>query len=67
MRLHGSLAQELIQLGYEPDDSWLESLQGVEPDHRPGVQSGRWSPRRAFTWYALVLRYVLWRRLGYFR
>lgn len=30
---YGSITEELIQCGYEPDASWLEELEGVEPDH----------------------------------
>jgi len=33
--IHGSITRELIELGYESDDSWLESLQGVTPDFSP--------------------------------
>lgn len=34
--LHGSIAGDLIEFGYEPDDAWLRELDGVEPDLRPG-------------------------------
>jgi hypothetical protein len=34
--IHGAIAQELIELGYEPDDRWLEELEGVDPDLTPG-------------------------------
>ena len=30
--MHGSITRELIELGYERDESWLESLCGVTPD-----------------------------------
>ncbi len=30
--LHGSISQDLIEFGYEVDDSWLKELEGVEPD-----------------------------------
>jgi hypothetical protein len=33
MQLHGSVAEDLIQLGYEPDDLWLKELEGVQPDN----------------------------------
>jgi hypothetical protein len=35
IREHGSLAQELIETGYEPDESWLRELEGIEPDLSP--------------------------------
>ncbi len=65
MRLHGSLAQELIELGYEPDDSWLESFEGVEPDCQPGYQPASRRRRDRPRLWARVLRYVLLRRLGH--
>ncbi len=33
--LHGSIADDLIEFGYEQDDAWLEELNDVEPDLRP--------------------------------
>lgn len=33
---HGSIAEELVALGYEPDDGWLAELENVEPDYRRG-------------------------------
>ncbi|MDX1555715.1 MAG: hypothetical protein R3212_06800 [Xanthomonadales bacterium] len=33
--IHGSMADELIELGYEPDDRWLEALHDVQPDTEP--------------------------------
>lgn len=30
--LHGSIAGELIELGYERDDQWMKLLEAVEPD-----------------------------------
>jgi hypothetical protein len=32
---HGSIAAELIELGYEKDDAWLALLEGVAPDLAP--------------------------------
>lgn len=64
MSLYGSLAQELIELGYEPDDSWLESLVGVEPDYRPGSRQSITDRRQPLLRWALILRYSLMRRLG---
>jgi hypothetical protein len=34
---HGPIDQELIELGYEPDASWLRALDGVEPDRAASV------------------------------
>jgi hypothetical protein len=31
--IHGSISKDLIDLGYESDDSWLEELDGVIPDN----------------------------------
>lgn len=33
--VHGSIADELIELGYEKDDSWLSALDGIAPDLAP--------------------------------
>ncbi len=43
LRIHGPITRELIELGYERDDAWLDALDGVVPDdtashwpeHRP--------------------------------
>ena len=32
MQLHGDLTPDLIEFGYEKDDSWKQCLQGVEAD-----------------------------------
>jgi len=32
LQRHGSIAQELIDYGYEPDDSWLNEVRQVTPD-----------------------------------
>jgi hypothetical protein len=36
LRLHGPITEDLIEYGYEKDDSWLGELDGVEPDLSPG-------------------------------
>ena len=36
IKIHGPIADELIDLGYEADDSWMSRLQGIEPDTSPG-------------------------------
>ncbi|MFT4560438.1 MAG: hypothetical protein ACI9BW_000172 [Gammaproteobacteria bacterium] len=33
--LHGSIVQDLIEFGYEHDDSWLREIDGVVPDLTP--------------------------------
>jgi hypothetical protein len=39
LALHGSIQPELVEFGYEADDSWQRRLDGVEPDTSPG----RWA------------------------
>jgi hypothetical protein len=34
---HGSVENDLIALGYEPDSAWLRALDGVEADHAASV------------------------------
>jgi len=34
LQLHGPITQDLIELGYEPDDRWLQELAGVEADNQ---------------------------------
>lgn len=36
IELHGPITQELIELGYESDETWLQLLDNVKPDTRPG-------------------------------
>jgi hypothetical protein len=31
--LHGSISEDLIELGYEPDGKWVSELEGIEPDN----------------------------------
>lgn len=45
---HGDISQELIQLGYEPDDHWLAVLNGVEPHLAESRTPERESLRRRF-------------------
>jgi len=44
MQQHGSLAPDLIEFGYETDDSWLAELDGVEPDTTPSHWSEHFTP-----------------------
>ena len=32
LQLHGPISEDLIEFGYEKDDSWLSKLDAVEPD-----------------------------------
>lgn len=36
LKLHGSLADDLIRFGYEENDQWLDELKGIEPDLSAG-------------------------------
>ena len=62
MQRHGSIAAELIEFGYERDDTWLAELAGVEPDN------GR-TYRTEFPswWRRLQRRYVHERQLMRYR
>jgi hypothetical protein len=44
LRTYGDITQDLIEFGYEKDDSWLQKLQGVTPD-LSGDQSDPELPR----------------------
>ena len=45
---HGDISEELIRLGFEKDERWLELLAGVEPDRTPSHTSEDESLRRRF-------------------
>jgi hypothetical protein len=68
MQKHGPIARELVELGYEPDDAWLRTLEGVAPD--PGasvyVESGLFEGGVAERLAALgrSLRFHFWRISG---
>ena len=49
---HGPLTDELIESGYERDDSWLSVLDGVQPDFTPSHLPDR--PRRR--WFGRLPR-----------
>lgn len=36
IQIHGPISDELVALGYEPDDQWLRLLDDVNPDTSPG-------------------------------
>lgn len=44
----GPIHRELVELGYEADDTWLGSIEGVTPDRAPSVlgEGSRRIPRR---------------------
>jgi hypothetical protein len=67
MDRHGSLARELVELGYEPDDAWLAELDGVEPDDRPGFQPDHVRRRHRLRQWTqrsvLIPRFVVVRRV----
>lgn len=67
LQLHGSISEDLIELGYEEDDSWLELLDGVEPDTSPSYQpeyfgEGEIRERRKGIWKEILK--IGMRRLG---
>ncbi|MCH7887732.1 MAG: sulfotransferase family protein [Proteobacteria bacterium] len=48
MNLHGPLADELIEFGFESDRSWLADLAGVEPDPAPSRTPERYPRGKRF-------------------
>jgi hypothetical protein len=66
LKLHGSIAADLIAYGYESDTAWEEELTGVEPDTSPGYWpehlSSRLLRRRLWTSYPAAL----WVLLGHY-
>ncbi len=36
LSLHGDIAQDLVEFGYEENDAWLDVLKDVKPDTTPG-------------------------------
>ncbi len=48
MNLHGALDDELIELGFETDRSWLTAVAGVEADTAPSRTPERHSPGKRF-------------------
>jgi hypothetical protein len=63
MQRHGPLHEELIALGYEQDDAWLEELAGVEPDgqesHLPERRSLRARLRNSLRRRRQILKHRL--------
>ncbi|MHC4939887.1 MAG: sulfotransferase [Planctomycetota bacterium] len=51
---YGPITDELIELGYERDDSWLRELEGVSPDRSPSI-------RPETTLAELRRRWIAWR------
>jgi len=68
LQLHGPITRDLIEFGYEEDDSWLELLEGVEPDMSPSHWPEHFAEkeireRRAGIWKEIVKIGI--RRLGF--
>jgi hypothetical protein len=67
MQLHGDLTPDLIDFGYERDDSWKQRLEGVEADLTPSFWPERriLSDRVRFYWkkYKGILK-IRTRRMG---
>lgn len=64
---HGSISKDLIDLAYEKDDSWLDILEGIEPDlslsHWPEYATKSWIRDQQRGKYREVVK-VLMRRIG---
>jgi hypothetical protein len=52
LSIYGSICQELVEFGYEQDESWLAQLRGVQPDLTPS----HWPDHAAFSVWKI------WRR-----
>jgi hypothetical protein len=64
LALHGSISQELLDLGYEGDETWLDELATVVPDEDPSYLPEHPSLQdRAFR-YARLVKCVLTYWLG---
>lgn len=56
LRIHGSISDDLVEYGYEKDDSWQRELDGVEPDLSASHWPERITERR---WRRLrIIRYL---------
>jgi len=68
LALHGDISQDLIDLGYESDGSWLEALEGVSADNEASLRPETLTPaklkRRAARRARHVRIYRLKRALG---
>ena len=51
IQLHGDITPALLELGYEADAGWLETLRGLEPDIQPGYLSD--ARRKRSLWWRL--------------
>ena len=53
--IHGSISDDLIEFGYEPNDAWLSVLENIEPDLSPS----RWPEQSALpAWKYRRLKYA---------
>ena len=63
IELHGSIAQDLIELGYETDDSWIAELKHIAPNNfasKKAEHLSKWKYARIkLRHYILTLRYAL--------
>lgn len=63
LELHGSIAQDLIELGYETDDSWIDELEHIAPNNygsKKAEHISKWKYARIkLRRYILTLRYAL--------
>jgi hypothetical protein len=63
LELHGSIAQALIELGYESDDSWMGELEHIAPNNHESKKAEhltQWKYARVkLRRYILTLRYAM--------
>ena len=59
LEIHGSITADLIEFGYEQDDSWEKLLDGVEPDFSQSRQSEHFSQHRLRT----LARGAIWKAI----
>ena len=53
--LHGSISEDLIKYGYEPNNAWLSLLENIEPDFSPS----HWPEQLTFpAWKLRRLKYA---------
>ena len=66
--IHGSIAADLIEDGYEKDDRWMDVFEGVLPDATPGYLPEKltsWRRLRRLAWeYWNAARYLAGRAAG---
>lgn len=50
LEIHGPVTEALVELGYEPDEQWMETLRGVEADKTPGRWPDEWEGEDVRKW-----------------